>query len=328
MSKRDAIVNAASQPNDVGVGEMVLDGALKVAETGLPGVGPIGYVAGIPFSWIVADRDAEKELQKIADDFRPQLAAQFGVPEAAVSSQMVLMAANQNEAIARAVQSVEWKKDAHAWVNGAGIGGMAAGVGAAAMIAGGPPTWLALGAATIAGSFLGEGVGRSLFGPDENLNPLTHLNTMKEKVGKVPYQEIAADVFRMRVAQSKGLQEHIAQVQGKEFFALDAEDQLRVMNEMRPLLDSCVVDAQAATQPGANLNMLMFGGLADSPVLEFAQAGVKEFQEQPPLGQVTQSEIAVPASWAQRVGGSRQGRQGSWVERSSASPAAGVSLPQ
>ena len=286
---------------DEGAGLPVSDLALGVAEYGLPGMGPLGYVAGVPFSWIVADRTAQRKMTELTETFRHEIASQMHVTPDVVTPQLMLMAAEQNEGLGQAVRSVFKEKERHPMINGFGIGGMAAGMGTAAAIASGPPGWIAGGIAALAGSFAGEFVGKKVVGNSEKYDPMTYLKKIHEK--RSNRQAITAlDVFELRVAQNAKLGEAVEFKYDKPFFDLDNDDKLAVMQSYGGLAACCQQDAAKCARPEANINSLMFGCISE-PVAEFSQ-----------LRETVETGAGM---WANRVGGpnANQGRYSDMVRQ-------------
>lgn len=305
MSKIEVLAQAATGKPTNDVGDAVVDVALNVAQTGVPMVGPIGYVAGVPFSFLVADRDAQKKLVELAENpvIRSQVAAQLGIPEVAVNPQMLLIAAQQNESLQLAVQAIDEKRSSHVKENAAGIAGMAAAVGTLAAVTTGPVGWLAGGVAAAAGAFLGEGIGAKVFGADGNLNPMSQVEKIRElRAAGAPIREIAAAVFSLRVSQNPALQEGIVHRMGTPYFELDAEGKQSVMAQSAGLGSACLYDAEMLLRyPQSEPEYLMFGNMPDPQqpavaapqvVAEFAEAGVREFSAPPSEGVLPENGFA------------------------------------
>ncbi len=305
------------KPNAVDrfTGLPVTDLTLEMTQTGVPFLGPLGYIAGVPISTLVADKEARKQLTQLTEDYRADIAQQLHVPEEAVNEQMMLMAARRNPGLQQAIQAIYEKKDKHLYVNGTGIAGLAGGFGIATMIAGGPPTWILGGALATAGAFAGEYAGRKIFDSDDIYNPMTHIDAIQEKrANGEPIK--GADIFALRVAQNPGLNNAIKERYGANFFKLDDAQKLQVMQQCEGLMQCCHRDAEKCARPETNVKTLMFGMLPDTPFTAMQQQGVYQ-----PL-QPAATAPAAPAPqhtpqpyWQSRVGTPPAALQGGFVER-------------
>ena len=301
-----------------------VDVGLGVLDTALPLFGVAGNVAGVPISLIMADRDANKKLQDITNKFRLQIAGHFKIPAEIVSQQMMLQMASRHEGIGQMVRATWAEKDSQFWTKSAGIAGGVAGVGAAALLASGPPGWLAAALWSGGGALIGSSIGDGLFGTYEGLNPMTHLKAIEEKRGKVSELELAADIFRLHVSLNEGLRAHLEHKYGKAFFGMDAEDQLRVMNEFPALLNDSIEDARQLIQTGVSVNELVNPAPKPEPVVkEFAEQGLEEAKPYAP--EAAQSDTgSVHGHWTAKAMAEGRGPRGgsrSFVDQVSATQA-------
>lgn len=253
----------------------VSDFILGAAESGMTG-GPLSMIAGVPISFFVADRTARKKLEGLTDQFRDEIAKQFGIPPETVTNQTMMIAAKYHPGLQQAIQTIYLQKDSHPLVNATGMGGMVAGMaggaGLASMLAfTGPLGWIVGGAASLGGMFVGtsvgEHIGQHMFGVKDERNPMFHIEKIHEKrQHKKPIS--ALDVFALRVSQNPKLQSAIKYQYNEDFFHMNESEQRGVMAESKGLAMACLQDARACARPDANPDQLMFGALP-SPVAEF-----------------------------------------------------------
>ena len=310
------------KPNAVDrfTGLPVTDLALEFGQYGLPVYGGAGVLLGLPVSFLVADKEARKQLTQLTEDYRADISQQLNVPEEAVNEQMMLMAARRNPGLQQAIQTIYEKKEKHPYVNGVGIGG--AGIGAAlAAFAAGPIGWTGYGlwaailTASGAGAFAGEYAGRKIFDSDDIYNPMTHIDAIQEKrANGEPIK--GADIFALRVAQNPGLNNAIKERYGANFFKLDDAQKLQVMQQCEGLMQCSHHDAKIAARPETNVKALMFGMLPDTPFTAMQQQGVYQpLQPASPAPAAPAPQYSPQPYWQSRVGTPPAARQGSFVER-------------
>jgi hypothetical protein len=305
------------QPNrnmvDRVTGLPVTDIALEVGQSGVPFLGPWGYLAGLPISTLVADKEAKKKLTQLTEDYRADIAQQLNIPEEAVNEQMVFIAAHNNPGLQQAINAISDKKDKHLYVNGSAIAGMAGSMtaayglgvlGTAAMFTG-IPGLLVGGGIAMAGALAGERFGSQFFDSKDDYNPMTHIDKLEQK--RQQHEPIKAeDIFALRVAQNPTLNQAVKEQYGTSYFNLDSGQQLQVMQMSDGLMQRCFRDAEKAARPETNVKALMFGMLPESPF-----AGMYQ-----PVQTYVPYAPAVPAQgyWQDRVGGP-QSQRGSFIER-------------
>jgi|GEM_PF-5591453 len=272
----------------------------------LPGVQTIGNVAGAGIGFVVANRKAEKETNKLVNQYRDVIAEQLGIPENKVDMKALLFAARKNKKLERALHAIEDERGSHPFINIFSVSGMALG-----LVLGMPIPVIGWIVGPIIGGFVGSWMGNAMLAPDPMMNPQQHMREIFVKADR--RQPVSMrDIFALRVSQHPDLNEKIINQYGKSFFALSPRDQTHVFNHYAGLAQQCERDAQLCNQ-GGNAGQLMFGPMVElpSPIQEFqdlrAAANGPAFPEPQP-------EQAA-GLWAQRVGGPQQARTGGFVDR-------------
>lgn len=249
--------------------------AWEAASTGLPipGAGHVATIAAVPFSWFMADYKARRELGKLTDDYRDAIATHMGVAPEQVTDHMTLSYAQHNDNLRGAIEYIADKRETTPVTNMMGVGGLLAG--------GAIGTAMMPGLGTIGGAIAGMGfgllgfeggkaIGDRMLGIQDGRDPQAIMDAIAEKKEK---GEIitAKDVFALRAAQRKEIQETIQHHYDKPFHLLDAADQLDVMQHMVSVSQGALRDAVCCNAPDADLRHLMLGEMPPPPSMQPTQ---------------------------------------------------------
>lgn len=274
--------------------EDAIDTTVEFTRMGVPFAGPIGYVAGAPIGVIAANRNANKQREAITHEHRDMIAKELNIPPEAVHSGLLELAAQNNDALREALESIDEDRSSFFVNNIGGIAGVAGGTAAGLALLTTPPGWIAGGIGALAGAFAGEGLMSYFTDKGEKNHPLKMYEKIREK-HKNNEPITALDIFTLRVAQNPNMQEYIKHHYDDLFGNLEPEVQQRVMYDMRGFSQACAQDAALCNDPSADLRALMWG---------------LPMQRSP---QAANANNPAPV-WAKRVANTNQPVRGGFVE--------------
>lgn len=278
------------------------DMALETFQGGLPIPG--GQVAavtlGVPFMFWARDNLAQRAMQQLAENYREEIAADLRIQPELVTEEVVLRYATQNENLASAVRAIAHERESHIANTSTAVGGMLAG-GAAGGAIGGIPGLIAGFGLGMFGYNVGEMIGKRFTDSTDGKSPIKLIEAMQ---GKLEEKQMisAMDVFTLRVAQSKPLQEAIEARHGDAFHLLDEMTQREVVSKEAGLYQQCIKDAACCNLPDANPQQMLLGQM-DAPQLANANYAPAANFNAPP------AYANQPTGWVSRVMDERAGQQ-------------------